>query len=661
MSDTQRGLNASKIGDKEHHSLYKSKSGMHFKSVSHRDRIIEEKKKNRNNDRHAAFAAQRIIEKTPNKPIPCAPATTDQSNVTKNKSTLDRQKAFMEKFKRYRDKKAKEQQEKKRLSVAPFVSAVPSGRIVSVKPARVAAAVKMTVPRQIQLMKGTVVLTPRTKNSKFVRKSPINTRSKKLALLSPSQLPTPTRKKKQKSIIANGVTIKVRKVFATTAAKGRTATSNVPTATKATNAKKSIARTTVPATLVQKGKPKITAATSRRTGPATKPTKPTKATKAATAAGQPVSEPFKITEIPPIPSKFDFTTSTVVKPRKSSIVPIRSRSTSVQLFNESISPIENGTPKASKRSSILVKRTPKVVDVIATTPLNKEPVVEEAPVTPVSKESAANTSVNYVSPFVTISRGKHHASKEREARETMYNLSSRKSIDLNESIEMRQNKEAASYFRMIVRDQTDHLLALVDNWQAKKETDRDSLLADHIDSIDVAIGQTRLLISGKFKQFLGLVDKCEAGDGQPPVRPEDLEGFWGSVYKQVENIQARFDRLNEVEEHKEEVPVLAQPKIKKIKKNLAITKHKAKNSRPNGMLAQMLKEARKKVKESKENGTSKINLDNQSMFSMSRRRSSLINRDLNNSVTRSSGTPRKSAIWIVSARNDENMGEHFVA
>jgi hypothetical protein len=54
--------------------------------------------------------------------------------------------------------------------------------------------------------------------------------------------------------------------------------------------------------------------------------------------------------------------------------------------------------------------------------------------------------------------------------------------------------------------------------------------------INVAIGQTQLLIEKKFQQFRGLVDRCESGDivdGEGLVNVDDLQGFWDMVYLQV--------------------------------------------------------------------------------------------------------------------------------
>lgn len=629
------------MSGKEHLSLYKSKSGNHLMPTSHRERLQDEKKKIRNKGRHDAFAAHRSIEKTPQKNLPSADQPKQQAVeiVQKTKSLLDRKKAFMERFHQYRDQKTKAMTEKKK--VIPFVSSVPSGRFVAVKPPQLAATTskaptvqKKIEPKIVTVAAPAIVQTPTSRRLRIDRLSPINTRSRKFLLLSPSQLPTPTRKKRKSGVSCvpvKNVPKKSKRVIASTAVKGRPTTSSKVLATKVKVA--NFASSTAPKTAA--AKPKTTVAASRPTIQAKKP---------ATITKSPASKPFKINEVPAIPSKFDFTTSTAVKPRLSVVVPERPRAKSVQLFNDSISPIENGTPKPQFASAQKATK--------ATPPVLEEVQGEMS----VKLEADPNTSVNYVSPFVTISRGKHRSNKEREARETKYKLTSRMSIDLNESTEDRQNKEAAIYFRLQIKNETERLLALVEKWMAIKEADDESIPSEYVDQIDVAIGQTRLLIKSKFEQFRGLVDKCEAATVQHSVRPEDLEGFWGMVYIQVENCNKRFDRLDVLKANDWQDPDVKVTKTKKIKANGAITKAKFKSIKPNSVLMDMLMKARKNV-ESKENKGAQIGVAGTSVFSMSRRKSLLQNRSSNDSPAKRSSTPCKGTpskatprkpIWIVS-------------
>lgn len=53
------------------------------------------------------------------------------------------------------------------------------------------------------------------------------------------------------------------------------------------------------------------------------------------------------------------------------------------------------------------------------------------------------------------------------------------------------------------------------------------------DGIRTAIGQARLLMKERFKQFTGLVDDCDLGRGEKITTCTDLQGFWDMVYFQV--------------------------------------------------------------------------------------------------------------------------------
>lgn len=153
--------------------------------------------------------------------------------------------------------------------------------------------------------------------------------------------------------------------------------------------------------------------------------------------------------------------------------------------------------------------------------------------------------INYVSPYVSTSRGKVSARKERMKRDSVYKLDlNRSADDADNSPEVRQRREAALYFRQQVAGESERLSALAASWQAYKEAQAESLPECYADLIDVTTGQTRLLLAKKFQQFRGLVDQCEAGTGAQPVLAHDLEGFWSMVYMQVENCNSRFERLD---------------------------------------------------------------------------------------------------------------------
>lgn len=198
-------------------------------------------------------------------------------------------------------------------------------------------------------------------------------------------------------------------------------------------------------------------------------------------------------------------TSTVVKKKKNS-------TKATKMFNESISPVEEireANEKQSKYSSV------------NTSAIEHENNTESGNliVTPKNKEEGTSY---YVSPFVTISRGARASfRKEKEARNVKYALESRKSFDLNQSIENRQKKEAAGYFRLQMQREKNQFDSLVTYWQ--KYAHENAIQSEYSDLIDVAIGQTKLLTTSKFKQFNNLIEQCENSEGDKVVKPEDLE------------------------------------------------------------------------------------------------------------------------------------------
>ncbi|XP_037049210.1 disks large-associated protein 1-like [Bradysia coprophila] len=157
----------------------------------------------------------------------------------------------------------------------------------------------------------------------------------------------------------------------------------------------------------------------------------------------------------------------------------------------------------------------------------------------------------------------------------------------------------------------------VEYW-TKYKAENDHVDSVYVDQIDVAIGQTRLLITKKFNQFLGLCDECEKGTSQPPVLPKDLEGFWSMVYIQVENCGLRFQKLMTLQENDwVEADLLPVKVIKQTRNRKAAKKGGAASSG----IQKMIEEARLKMKESKiaATATNSSNTDGGNGFSMTLR------------------------------------------
>ncbi|XP_009099878.1 disks large-associated protein 5 isoform X1 [Serinus canaria] len=96
------------------------------------------------------------------------------------------------------------------------------------------------------------------------------------------------------------------------------------------------------------------------------------------------------------------------------------------------------------------------------------------------------------------------------------------------------------YFRNILQAETERLLSQCLQWEGNLELD---IPEDAKDLIRSTVGQTRLLIGERFKQFEGLVDNCEFKRGEKETTCTDLDGFWDMINFQVEDVNKKFDNL----------------------------------------------------------------------------------------------------------------------
>ncbi|XP_074520017.1 disks large-associated protein 5 [Halichoeres trimaculatus] len=106
-------------------------------------------------------------------------------------------------------------------------------------------------------------------------------------------------------------------------------------------------------------------------------------------------------------------------------------------------------------------------------------------------------------------------------------------------------KHDVPYFRSEISNETHRLTSLCEHWEPKVEDE--SIPEEMRDSIRTFVGQARLLMKERFKQFSGLVDNCELGRGEKITTCSDLQGFWDMVYYQVEDVNKKFDTLKEAE------------------------------------------------------------------------------------------------------------------
>ncbi|CAH4032996.1 unnamed protein product [Pieris brassicae] len=178
------------------------------------------------------------------------------------------------------------------------------------------------------------------------------------------------------------------------------------------------------------------------------------------------------------------------------------------------------------------KRTP--VKPIPNSESNSEERLRSPPEIPLTPEQISEIA-NLHSPCITTSRGKDNARREMQKK--------LKEGLLAEHIE---SMDTVNHFHRQLNMETNRLTEMADHWEHILEQ---NTLPDFVqEAILAAVGQARLLMSQKFQQFAGLVDRCDAADpSQPLVTPVDLQGFWDMVYMQVENLDVRFAKLGEMQ------------------------------------------------------------------------------------------------------------------
>lgn len=106
------------------------------------------------------------------------------------------------------------------------------------------------------------------------------------------------------------------------------------------------------------------------------------------------------------------------------------------------------------------------------------------------------------------------------------------------------------HFRSVLEDQTEVLNSLCSRWshileqETQVDGDVDCGLDDEtLGAIRTAIGQAKLLMSQRFKQFGDLIDSCQHQTGEHPTRLSDLSGFWDMISIQVEDVATKFKTL----------------------------------------------------------------------------------------------------------------------
>ncbi|NWH83335.1 DLGP5 protein, partial [Aegithalos caudatus] len=114
------------------------------------------------------------------------------------------------------------------------------------------------------------------------------------------------------------------------------------------------------------------------------------------------------------------------------------------------------------------------------------------------------------------------------------------------SDDTREQEHDVPYFRNILRAETERLLSQCLQWEGNLELD---IPEDAKDLIRTTVGQTRLLIGERFKQFEGLVDNCEFKRGEKETTCTDLDGFWDMINFQIEDVNKKFDNLKKLQDN----------------------------------------------------------------------------------------------------------------
>eukprot|EP00117_Sycon_ciliatum_P048630 scpid73944/ scgid34597/ Disks large-associated protein 5; Discs large homolog 7; Disks large-associated protein DLG7; Hepatoma up-regulated protein homolog len=124
-------------------------------------------------------------------------------------------------------------------------------------------------------------------------------------------------------------------------------------------------------------------------------------------------------------------------------------------------------------------------------------------------------------------------------------------------------------FRRTMDTTAIELHSLADTWDGTVDEHRHELSEDIVGRIDTAVGQARLLIRERFKQFSKLCDGADNPSGDKLTHASDLQGFWEMISFQIDDVKQKFEALTKLKESNWEVVSKTpkkKPKAKKITK-----------------------------------------------------------------------------------------------
>lgn len=179
-----------------------------------------------------------------------------------------------------------------------------------------------------------------------------------------------------------------------------------------------------------------------------------------------------------------------------------------------------------------------------------------------------SANCGYISPFVTVSRGKRSARKEYAER-----MSSGGVIN-SPALQQKTNLQtAAEYFTLLLDKETNKINKNCEFWNNFKNNNK--LPEEAIDMIDVATGQGTLLKNKKMQSFRNLIQYSLEEQTDKPVTCMDLHGYWDVLNMQIDNVSTRFENLLKLRDNgwQEILPEKRQKlAVKKVPKPLVNTK-----------------------------------------------------------------------------------------
>ncbi|XP_027201419.2 uncharacterized protein LOC113795436 [Dermatophagoides pteronyssinus] len=104
-----------------------------------------------------------------------------------------------------------------------------------------------------------------------------------------------------------------------------------------------------------------------------------------------------------------------------------------------------------------------------------------------------------------------------------------------------------TYYRQILHDQTEFLNSKIEKYLKILDDELDQLPESVVGQIRLVIGQSRLFINERFKQFSGLVDDCEQRRGEKEIKLEDLAGFWDMISYQIDDLKSKYSELEQLQ------------------------------------------------------------------------------------------------------------------